>query len=340
MTRDLGLHRLLAAGELDLPLPGSGRTAERHRRLLTIARRDVSIARLAEAHCDAVAILAEAGRSPEPGAVYGVWASESADRSLAVTRLSAGWMLHGSKSFCTGAGIVDRALVTVTEPTSLLVDLDLRSAGSRATFDHSGWRAGAFRCTRTATMTIHGVALNGDDVIGGPRFYLDRPGFWHGACGPASCWAGGAIGLVDHAREHAAGNPHALAHVGAMIAAAWAMDALLAAAGDEIDNGTDSLQTSQTRALTVRHLVESHVTDIMARFGRALGPRPLAFDDDIIDRMAEVQLYVRQVGGERDLEAIGASQRQAVRPTTDEAPRGADPRPESVDVVTGRLPRS
>jgi hypothetical protein len=44
-----------------LPLPGAGNTAERHSRLMQIGREDLSLAKLAEAHWDAVAILAEAG---------------------------------------------------------------------------------------------------------------------------------------------------------------------------------------------------------------------------------------------------------------------------------------
>jgi hypothetical protein len=41
-----------------------------------------------------------------------------------------------------------------------------------------------FRVTRT--MAAHCA-----------NWYLTRPGFWHGALGPAACWAGGAIGLID-----------------------------------------------------------------------------------------------------------------------------------------------
>jgi len=45
----------------DLPLPGGGATERRHRRLMEVGREDLSLAKLAEAHWDAVAILAEAG---------------------------------------------------------------------------------------------------------------------------------------------------------------------------------------------------------------------------------------------------------------------------------------
>ena len=59
--------RWVAAGELDLPLPGSGQTALRWHRLAELTEADVVAGRLAEAHTDAVAILAELhGPTPNP----------------------------------------------------------------------------------------------------------------------------------------------------------------------------------------------------------------------------------------------------------------------------------
>src|SRR5580658_3443190 len=101
------LRQLLAEGSLDLPLPGQGETAARHHRLAALAREDLTLARLAEAHTDAVAILAEAGRLPEPGVCYGVWASETPNQPLRVEQVEGGFQVVGSKSFCSGAGIVD-----------------------------------------------------------------------------------------------------------------------------------------------------------------------------------------------------------------------------------------
>ena len=59
-------------GRLNLPLPGGGRTRERWAVLADLAGEDLSLARLAEGHADALAILAElgvlAGRSWSPSA--------------------------------------------------------------------------------------------------------------------------------------------------------------------------------------------------------------------------------------------------------------------------------
>ena len=70
------LRRQMKCGVFTLPDPAGGNTAERHRRLLEIGRTDLQVARVAEAHTDALAILHEAGRTEEPGALYGVWAAE------------------------------------------------------------------------------------------------------------------------------------------------------------------------------------------------------------------------------------------------------------------------
>src|ERR1700731_996232 len=65
------------SGRLNLPLPGSGRTRERWAALADLAGEDLSLARLAEGHADALAILAELGAaSPSAGSRWGVWAAQ------------------------------------------------------------------------------------------------------------------------------------------------------------------------------------------------------------------------------------------------------------------------
>ena len=72
------LRELHQRGELDLPLPGNGQTDARWAALARLGRRDLCLARLAEGHADAVAILAEAGRAPKqrPCTAYGPLARE------------------------------------------------------------------------------------------------------------------------------------------------------------------------------------------------------------------------------------------------------------------------
>ncbi|MDY6948352.1 MAG: hypothetical protein SXG53_21820 [Pseudomonadota bacterium] len=299
------LRLAMQRGELQLPVPGAGLTRQRHAALMEFGRKDLSFARLAEAHTDATAILAEADRQPRSGALYGVWAAEGPGSTVQLSR-GAGdtWRLQGAKRYCSGAPLLDAALVTVRyRDSSAMLDVPLNAAGLR--IDDGGWSTPAFAETRTATVTFDAVELPHDCLIATEDWYLRRAGFWHGAIGPASCWAGGAIGLVEAARALGRRDPHSQAQLGALAANAWAFAAVLNQAGDEIDAAAkDSGSQARFRALQVRHLIERLCTDTLDRFGRATGPQLLAFDQDAARRYSELTLYIRQCHAERDLQAM------------------------------------
>jgi alkylation response protein AidB-like acyl-CoA dehydrogenase len=287
-----------------LPLPGAGNTAERHSRLMQIGREDLSLAKLAEAHWDAVAILAEAGRQPTRGALYAVWASEIPGKALRLEETDKGYQIIGSKMFCSGAGLVDRVLVAVGSPESRLVEVDLRKNSENIEGDMSAWATEAFRLTQTGAVTFRDAGVTAEDLIGDTGWYVNRSGFWHGACGPAACWAGGVAALVDFAMESSRDDPHTLAHLGAMNANIWTMKSCLDIAGREIDEKPENCAAAQIRALQLRHLVEQACTDTLRRFARAYGPHPLSMNQDISRRYQEAELYLRQSHAERDLESL------------------------------------
>ena len=267
------LSARLRASLETMPLPGSGQTVARHRRLMEIGRReDLSLARLAEAHWDAVAILAEAGRAPEPGALYAVWASEIPNEPLSLDASGNRRAITGKKMFRSGAGLVDHALVTVGEPDHRLIDIDLKASGSSVRFDDSDWKTTALHEIRTSTASFSATPVSEKDFIGDAGWYLGRTGFWHGACGPAACWAGGAVGLVDWALEQKRDDPHTLAHLGAMQSSVWALESYLDSAGAEIDKQPEDSCAARIRALMLRHLVEQECTNILRRLPRAYAP--------------------------------------------------------------------
>jgi hypothetical protein len=104
-------------GELDLPLPGRGQTRARWSALAQIAQRDLCLARLAEAHVDALAILSELhGPVPASGSRWGVWASHPLNPALTARREGDTWVLRGTKPWCSGARTCTHALVTADAP--------------------------------------------------------------------------------------------------------------------------------------------------------------------------------------------------------------------------------
>ena len=123
------LSDLASSDQLVLPLPGGGRTAERHAALLEFGRLDLGLARLVEAHTDALAILGEAERFARPGNLYGVWASDGPSSSLTLSRSDDGTLrLNGTKRYCTGAPFLDAALITAhLGEEILLLDVSLNA---------------------------------------------------------------------------------------------------------------------------------------------------------------------------------------------------------------------
>jgi alkylation response protein AidB-like acyl-CoA dehydrogenase len=306
MTEPELISRFRTLAAEDLPLPGSGQTLLRHQRLMEVGREDLTLARLAEAHWDAVAILAEAGRKPTPNRLYGVWASEKPGEALKLRSDGNGTTITGSKMFCSGAGLIDRVLLTVGSPQELLLEVDLNKNVDTIRFDGSAWKTTAFSGSNTSSATFNDTTISQEDVVGEPGWYSERPGFWHGACGPAACWAGGAVGLVDFATKQQRKDPHTLAHLGAMQAQVWGLLSYLDLAGREIDANPTNLFEAEIRALSLRHLVEEACTDVLRRMPRAYGPAPLAMNAEISRRYQELDLYLRQSHAERDLERLGS----------------------------------
>ena len=298
------VQQLLAGGARALPRPGQGQTARRHRALCDVGQSDLSVARIIEAHTDALAILEEAGRRGSPASLYGVWASDGPASQVMATRLERGWRLEGTKQYCSGTSLVTDALVTAHHGGAVLMFLvPMNTPGIRV--EPSNWASAAMADTATAPVSFDGVVLAEDACLRDANWYLQRPGFWHGAIGPAACWAGGAMSLIHAARELDRRDPHTRAHLGAMEAAAWSLTALLDQAGIEIDQDPgDERHQARRRALMVRHLVERTATEVLDRFGRATGPKLLAFDPQVARQHAALSIYIRQCHAERDLADI------------------------------------
>lgn len=292
-----------------LPLPGRGRTEERFAELRRIGRQDLSLVRLCEAHADALAILADAGRTPISEATYGVWAARGRDDVVEATRHERGWHLVGRKPWCSGTGLVSHALVTAEGPDgSVLVEVETDRVGIEV--HATPWAAAAFAATNTTTLAFD-LVVSDDDVVGAPGSYVARPGFWHGASGVAACWAGGLLGVVDRAGAWWRSDPHAVAHRAACDAQAWAVTELVAAAGREADAAPADVGDARRTGLRLRHLVDAATADVASRVRRGCGPAPFAFDDELGRTIAELELYVRQCHAERDLEALGEGLRLA-----------------------------
>jgi alkylation response protein AidB-like acyl-CoA dehydrogenase len=284
-----------------LPYPGEGATATRWSLLAIAGAADLTATRVLEPHADALAILREAGETP-PDGTWGVFAAETPDSRLEWTAGA----LSGTKPWCSLGDVLDHALVTafVGEQRQLFaVDLDHASVHPDP----------PQRWVARGLSNVTSVALQFDSTparpIGGPEWYLHRPGFTWGGMGVAACWLGGAIGLQQDLITACRGRSGELVglHVGladSMIAGARAS---LYRAAHLVDTELATGPAGELLMLRVRAAVAEAVERVITQVGHALGPGPLAFDERHARRVADLQLYVRQHHAERDLAALGRS---------------------------------
>ncbi|WP_295987394.1 acyl-CoA dehydrogenase [uncultured Variovorax sp.] len=305
---DLGLAHLVEAGLEVLPLPGSGQTLARWRALAEVAAHDLSLVKLFEGHTDALAIQAELGAKPTPGAArWATWCAEPPDARVAMEEPGdaapgATVRLTGTKAWCSGAATVTHAIVSCWnadgEPCLAAVAMD--QPGVQVT--DQGWHAVGMADSASVDVRFDGASAV---RVGGPGDYTRRPGFWQGGAGIAACWFGGALGIARTVRALMGNAPdaHRLAHLGAIDAALTPAAALLREAAQWIDR--HPRDDARLVALRVRLAVEKAAGQVMHHAGRALGAGPLCRNAAFARAMADLPVFLRQSHAERDLAALG-----------------------------------
>ncbi|MBB5851330.1 acyl-CoA dehydrogenase family protein [Amycolatopsis umgeniensis] len=295
---------LMANGVLDLPRPGDGDTWGRWTTLAGLGRRDLVLGRIAEGHTDALAILAEAGREPVPGALYGVWAARSGGTGAVVTNGSLG----GTVRFCSGAQVLDRALVVADyeDGPPILLEVGLDEPGIQALPET--WQAIGMDASDSGDVHFDQVPVTAAQIVGGPGWYVSRPGFALGGAGVAAVWLGGCAAVVDsvmaYLRARGAADDHQLAHLGALHTAIHQADALLVRTAGLIDG--DGEENSVSLNGLCRAAVERAAREVLDKAPEITGPTALCRDLRFSRQLADLMVYVRQHHGARDLAALGA----------------------------------
>ena len=297
----------------ELPRPGGGETLSLWEALATLGAADLTVARVVEPHLDALAILKEAGGTEvqaPAAAIWGVFAAEGGGGRLSATLGPEGrWSLTGPKPWCSLADVVTHALITawVDEEQRGLFLVDLDDPGVRSQQDQGPWVARGLARVRSTGLLLEEVPAT---AVGGPGWYLERPGFAWGGIGVAAIWFGAAVAVGRRLRAASLRREPdqiALAHLGAVDTALSRARAVLVDAAYVVDGPSVSPVGAQRLALRVRQVVADAVEEVLTRAGHALGPGPLALEEEHARRVVDLGLYVRQHHAERDAAALGAT---------------------------------
>jgi polysaccharide deacetylase len=270
-----------------------------------VARADGSVARILDGHFNAVervALLApEPLRTEELEAVaagerrLGVWGAdplpaEGAPASIGGPRGDR--RMSGEKVFCSGAGGIDRALVTARDragrPLLALVDLSDGVAIDRTWYRGSGLR----------TAESHRVRFDGARVLavlGAPGELVREPWFSRDAIRTAACWAGIADRAADAAlaalaERPAAGDLEALA-AGRILGAVATIDRWLDAATREAADPEADLRATSVQ---LRAAVADACRAIVDEATRAAGSRPLVAGGHLDRCRRDLDLFLLQ----------------------------------------------
>lgn len=304
-----------------------------------IAKVDLSLARCWEGHANSMAILdglgSDAQRSRwfagvvERGETWVAWSGEPQSRALGertrfgttVERVDGGWVLSGTKAFCTSAGGADRAILLVSTagpggarhslgPSEALLLLACDLSDPAITLDASWWNPIGMRATVSYAVRFQDLFVPDADVIGRPGQYLNEG--WQTCFAPhyAASFLGAAEAAFDYAIDYLScqkkdEDPYVLHHVARMALNVESGHLWLHHVAGLWDGGDrEEAGIAGSRA---RHLLEHYAEETVQHAVRACGARSLN-RPSILERIyRDLAIYVRHDNDDQVLATIGRS---------------------------------
>jgi alkylation response protein AidB-like acyl-CoA dehydrogenase len=290
-----------------------------------VARADGSVGRIFDGHLNAVERLAvqapEDLRDAELAAVQagglrlGVWGADPRPGEgppATVVREGGEEVLGGVKTFCSGAGGLDRALVLArdpeaTAPAAVWVDL---TQPDRIEIDERWYRGAGLRASVSHRVVFRGARVMGR--IGPPGALSAQPWFARDALRTAASWAGMADSALEGALAELARLPRrgALEELaaGRMLTAHHTITAWMERAARAMDGATSQLPAV---ALHGRAAIAGACGALLDEAARACGSHPFA-TGELLDRSRrDLELFLLQHRLDPGLAAAGAAALEA-----------------------------
>jgi alkylation response protein AidB-like acyl-CoA dehydrogenase len=194
--------------------------------LRSIGSGSLPLGRLFEGHVNALELVVRYGNDRRVGLVaeearagklFGVWNTDDANGLRLIHRHGRSW-LEGRKILASGAGHIERPLVTATDESGRrMIILPKLSAPDRA--DVSRWTAHGMRASATGSVDFTGIEIEPMEIVGREGDYERQPWFSVGAWRFAAVHLGGMERLFDLLRRHLqetnrGHDPHQAARLG------------------------------------------------------------------------------------------------------------------------------
>jgi alkylation response protein AidB-like acyl-CoA dehydrogenase len=299
LDRLIDLGALAAFGRLDVePL-------DLFEALRLVGRANLSLGRIFEGHVNGAQLVAAYGDSRQrarlaqdldAGFVYGVWNTEPAP-GVAIVEGPSGGRLQGAKSFATGAGHIDRAVVTGRTATGdrRMVVVD---AGQAERADPSIWAVSGMKATVSGLYDLTDLPAGEAERLGGPGDYEREPRFSGGAWRFTAVQLGGIERILQLLRTHLVEGPasedpihrarFAQALAESRSAYLWVRQAAQRA------EAPDAGEAALAFVLMTRGVVEEAGLAVTEAAARSVGTRAFFHDQPLDAACRDLALYLRQ----------------------------------------------
>jgi hypothetical protein len=272
-----------------------------------VAQADGSVGRIFDGHLNAVERLAVQGPAALAAAELeavragelrgGVWGGDpvagEGEPAAVVTR-GGEMILRGVKTFCSGAGGLQRALVLARAesggpPVSVWVDL----TDDRVEVDPTWYRSHGLRASVSHRVVFHDLPVLAQ--LGEPGSIAAQPWFARDALRTAASWAGMADAAVGGALGELAGRPvrgvlEGLA-AGRILTAHRTISLWVDAAGRAMDAGAPDLAAT---ALHGRAAIAEACRTLLDEAARACGSRPFAHGGTLDRSRRDLEVFLLQ----------------------------------------------
>ncbi|MBD5656515.1 MAG: acyl-CoA dehydrogenase [Candidatus Eremiobacteraeota bacterium] len=291
-----------------------------------VGARDVSLGRLYEGHVNGVQLVARCGTAAQrvalerdlaDGLVFGVWNTQDED-GVRIEDAGAGrYVLSGAKTWASGAGRIERPIVTAQWPDGgvrmCLVPMDR----VRTAIDGSAWRPLGMHDSQSFRVDFDGVTLAADDLIGDDGDYERQPWFFAGALRYVAVQTGvierlvteTAAYLLERRRD---GDPFQRVRLAEMrIAARTALQWLAAGAAAWTSFDAERSESSAAEVIDVvdmaRSVVDRAARETIDLAVRCVGARGLVEPLPFARLVRDLEMYLRQPAPDAALVRVGVA---------------------------------
>jgi alkylation response protein AidB-like acyl-CoA dehydrogenase len=283
--------------------------------LRSIGSGSLPLGRLFEGHVNAVELVVRYGdhqrvelvaEEARAGKMLGVWNTDDSNGLRLIHRHGRSW-LEGRKVLASGAGHIERPLVTATDENGRrLIVLPKLRALDRA--DFSRWTAHGMRASATGAVDFTGIEIAPLEIVGSEGDYERQPWFSAGAWRFAAVHLGGMERLFDLLRRHLqetnrGQDPHQAARLGRAAMAIETARLWVAQAASIAEAPLGSRAPEQLVAYVnlARLAVEAAALDLMQLVQRSVGLQAFLRPNPIERISRDLATYLRQPGPDRAL---------------------------------------